>query len=189
MSVEFVDDGRISGAKAADSDVDASAGINPLKVEKHSLFLNWSPSTVQIVSGSPVANIVSVFSGWKLPDAAASSIAFNLISPRTEISPGDRATLWIWMYQTAASGMVRLVVDIRPVIEGSLSVTSALQRAVAFSPNQSTLSLGKIDFPPAIFSNGQIIGIKISRDPANALDTIAADLTIFNCSLEVQGRC
>lgn len=188
MSVSIVDDGRLSGEKAYNADVDASADINPLKIEKNKIFLGWPSGAVSLTTAT--SSTSNAFIGYSFPDPGTSSIIFNLLSPRAEITPGEKATLHIWWTTAATSGSIQWVVDIKPVISGFTTLASALRRSViAPAASANAFIDSRIDLPPAIFSNNQLIGLKISRDAGSSLDTIGAAAVIRLVYLEINGRC
>jgi len=188
MSVELIDDGRIAGEKARDADVGASAAINPLKIERNPLYIGFNAS--EAIQGSASLVQTSVFAGFQFADTGTPDLTLMLRSPMEEISPGSRGSLRLWWTTSATSGNVRWVVDIKPIIGGFLSLASAFQRAVISPADSSTTNLTEsvIELPPAIFSKGQLIGVKISRDGANTLDTIGAVAVIRGVFLKIDGR-
>lgn len=188
MSVELIDDGRIAGEKAYNADVDTSAAIKPIKIEKKSIYLNWVIQNFAISAATSSAS--NAFPGWNMVDSGAASLIMQLLSPMAEIVPGENATLHIWWMTAATTGNVRWVIDIKPVITGFTTLTSAITRSVITpAGSASTFIDSKVLLPAAVFSNNQLIGLQIARDPTNSLDTIGADAIIRAVYLEINGRC
>ncbi len=188
MSVELIDDGRIAGEKARNADVHASAAINPLKIERKPVLIPWNVS--EAVQDSADLSHSNNFIGFSFADAAEHTLTFPLRSPMAEVVPGERAYLHIFWTTSASSGNCRWVVDIKPIINGNTTLTSALQRNIITPAGSANVILESIvAFPPAIFSNAQLISVKITRDGTNTLDTIAAAAIIRGVYLEINGRC
>lgn len=188
MSVELIDDGRIAGEKARNADVDAAAAIKPLKIEKNPILIPMNVS--QATQDSASLSASNNFLGWAFADAASHYLIFTLKAPMGEVTPGERGYLRIFWTTSASSGNCRWVVEIKPIIDGFTTLTAALTRSVitpAASANAIIESV--IEFPPAIFSNGQLIGCKITRDGTNTLDTIAATAILRGVYLSINGRC
>ncbi len=187
MSVELIDDGRIAGEKAYNADVDAAAAINPLKIGKTPQYPNWVPGNMGLTNATISGSSSTIF--VTMPDATVDTIVMQLLSPLSEIVPGENATLHIWWRTAATTGNVRWELSIKPLIEGFTSLASAISRSVITpAGSANTLIESKILLPPSIFSNNQLIGLSIVRTPTNSLDTIAADAFIYLVYLEINGR-
>jgi hypothetical protein len=188
MSVELIDDGRIAGEKARNADVDASAGIKPLKIEKKPILIPINFSNAIQDSADLAAS--GAFPGFSFADAAAHTLTAMLRAPLAEITPGERAYLHIWWTTSATTGQAKWTLDIKPILEGFSSLASAITRSVITQAGSANVLLESvIELPPAVISNGQVIGIKISRDGTATLDTIAAAAVIRCVYLRINGRC
>ena len=188
---ENVDEAMIAGARIDDADIASDAAIKPIKVAKRSLFVSV-PLANAVLSGTSVAHsAVGVFDLITLPDANAGTVTVTAMAPRGEVSPGDKVKLHIWWLTAATSGSARFVVDIKPAIEGISGLGSAIEKAVLSDARASGSQFIEaiVEFSAAVFSNNQLIGIKITRDGTNSLDDLGADLKIGALYLEMQGRC
>lgn len=190
---DLIDEAARAGARAENADFASpagTAGINPLKFAKRPIYIPAHLGQL-VVSGSITSSLSGVFPGRLMPNSGASYMLLGLLSPKTEVSPGEPGTLHIYWTTAATSGNLRLVVDIRPIINGAASLASAVQRSIITAANASTnvLEESKILFPPAILSNNQGISVKIARDPSNSLDTLSDDIVIRAVYLEILGRC
>ncbi len=188
MSVELIDDGRLAGEKARNADIDAAAAIKPIKIEKKPLLLPINLSNA--IQDSADLSASGAFPGHSFADAAAHTLTAMVKTPLAEISSGERAYLHIWWTTAATTGQAKWTVDLKPVIEGFSSLASGLTRSVITQAGSANVLLESvIELPPAIFSNAQILGIKISRDGTATLDTIAAAAVIRCVYLRINGRC
>lgn len=190
MGAELIDDSLLAGARAEDADVDSAAAINPLKVATRPFYIPLIFRSFTS-TGSPSSVQAGVFGGIRLRDAAADTITIAAKTPRGEIVSGRAAKLHVFWLSTATSGVLRLVADIKPIIDGFDSLDSALQRTIlSDAPSVAgNLQQATFEFPAAIFSKSQIVSVKISRDPDNSLDTLGANADIYSAYLEMTGRC
>lgn len=188
---EDVDEAIVAGALIGDADIASDAAIKPIKFAKRSMFIPI-PLAYTILTGASVAQAVSgIFNTITLPDANSGTITLTTTAPRGEISPGDRVKLHIWWLTAATSGSARFIINIKPAIKGVSSLSSAIERAVLSDARASGNQFieAVVEFPAAIFTDNQLIGIKITRDGTNSLDDLGADLKVGALYLEFQGRC
>jgi len=187
---EDIDEGIIAGERIENADIKAAAGIKPLKFEKRTLSMDIRLDGAQLSGASVAIAAVGVFPGITLPNANSGDITVTVEAPRGEMVKGERPTLHIWWNSAGTSGNARFVVDIKPAIEAVSGLSSAIQKSVISDVQgvASQLQEATIEFPPSIFGNSQLIGIKLARDPANTLDTLASDLQILGLYLTMNGR-
>lgn len=189
---EEIDEGIIAGEKVGNADFGASAAIKPLKIEKRAHTVIMEGFSGAVLTGAGVAiGTDTTFPKLTLPNANAGSFTTPVRAPKGELVPGERPTLHIWWNTAEITGSLRLVVDIRPVIEGALNLSSAIQKAV-ITPAQGSanqLQEALIEFGPSIFNNNQLWFLKIARDPTNTLDTCAGDININGIYITMNGRC
>lgn len=189
---EDIDEAILAGERIENEDIGTSAAIGVNKIAKRTIYINV-PIPACVLSGAGTSLTKSAaFPAIVLPNANSAAVYFTVSAPRGEVVPGERAKLRIfWIKNTAVSGNIRLVVNITPAITGSTSVASAIERSVISVALSGTTDIqeASIDLPPAVFSNNQIIGLQISRDPTNTLDTLDADISIVGACIEIQGRC
>ena len=189
---EQIDEAVRAGARAENEDFatpTGTAGISPLKVAKRKIYIPFHFANATLSTATE--SVSGVFPGILLPNSGAAHAFLGAMAPRGEVSPGEPATLHVFWTTAATSGVLRLVCDIRPVIEGSANLASAVQRAILSSANGTTVLLqqAKIPFPAALFNNNQQVSLKIARDPSNSLDTLADDIILRCVYLEILGRC
>lgn len=186
-----IDEGILAGEKIEDEDIDAAAGINPLKVEKRVVRME-APLANAVFTGTSVAIAsLTIYPYVLLPNANSGSFVVTTTAPRGEIVAGEKLRVKILWTSNTTSGNLRLVVDVKPAIAGVSSLSSALQRAI-ISPAPSVAKYAVeaiLEFPPSIFAPNQIIGVQVARDPSNSLDTLAGDIFILAVVLEINGRC
>lgn len=193
MGFEQIDEAIKAGESAENADFatpTGTAGINPLKTEKRKIYIAFHFENAQI-SGAVVDALSGAFPGFEMPDGSATYILLGAMMPRGEVSPGESAILHIIWKTAGNTGNVRFVVDVKPIITGTSSLASAVQRAIIQAANATggSLSDAKIIFPPALFTNDQCVSIKIARDGTNSLDTIGAAIQVHGAYLEILGRC
>jgi hypothetical protein len=191
MGFEQVDEACQAGARATNADFatpSGTAGINPLKTAKRNIYVPFILSNY--TSSGLSDSQAGIMQGVAIPDAAH-YIYLSAMAPRGEIDPGEKGTLHILWNTSSTTGVVRFVADIRPIIEGSVSLVSAVSRSVIQAANGTTnlISDAKIIFPVAILNKAQGWGLKISRDGTNSLDTIGATIAIRSVHMEILGRC
>jgi hypothetical protein len=184
---ETIDEGILSGALIENEDIASDADINPIKTEKRSQFINCN----FMQSPGPTTGLDTAFQKIVFPNASADTAYMNFLMPKAEISPGEKGILHIWWHANATSGSVRFVIDLKPAIEGVANLSSAIQRTTLATARSVADQLvdTRVDIPPAILNNNQLLAIKLYRDPANTLDTLAADVSVDCVYLEVLGRC
>jgi len=187
---ETIDEGILAGALIENEDIDASAAINPLKTEKRKILI---PA---YISGSVLTGVGILSTGVNyipyilLIYDAAGTINMSICCPKAEIAPGEKGTLHIWWLAAETATSLRLVVDIKPIIQGTENLLSAITKTDLSVPSGSNLCTdAKIEIPYAVLSNNQNLAIQIYRDPANTLDTLTVSVVLFCVYLEVLGRC
>lgn len=195
MGFDQIDEACIAGQRAENADFATpagTAGINPLKIAKRNIYVPFHMPTTGIkVSGGIADGISAAFPGQVFQNAATGSIFLQACAPRGEIVPGAIGTLKILWESATNTGNVRFVAAMRTAIDNATTLELAITRNViqAANASASALSIAKMEFPPAIFNNNQIWGLKLTRDPANTLDTLAADITVHAIWMEILGRC
>lgn len=187
-----IDEAVKAGARAENADFATPTGNNgiaPFKFAKRKIYIPVHFSRL-FVNGSITSSFSGTFPGKLMPNAASSYMLLGLLAPRGEVVPGEPATLHIYWTSATTTGDVRFVLDMRPVIEGATNLASAFQRAVISTANGSAnqLTHAKLFLPPAIFSNDQQVAMKLARDPANTLDTHAADIVVRAIYMEILGK-
>lgn len=196
MGFEQIDEACQAGARAENSDFAApsgTAGINPLKVTKRTLKIPFHITSGGIVTSGGITLAGSgLFGCATFQNASAGYILVQASAPRGEISPGSSAILKVaWAVGGVTAGNVRFVADLKPAINGISALTSALTRNVIQAADGVTaqIMVAKMEIPPAILNNNQLWGLKLARDPINALDTLAADVIVLGIWMEISGRC
>lgn len=186
MGFEHIDEACLAGQRAENSDFatpSGTAGINPLKIAKRNIYVNF---IIMQASTPP-----GIFPAVKLANAGASSNIFPAMAPRGEISSGEKGTLKIAWATAATVGNLRLVCDMAVCVNGISSLNAAISRNVIQAANTSgsAFSIAKLEFPLSVFNANQLWSLKISRDSANVLDTVADDIYIKAVWMEILGRC
>lgn len=195
MGFEQIDEACKAGQRAENADFatpTGTAGINPLKVAKRNIYVPFHLSRGGIIESNTSNGASSTFPGVALPNSGAAYVIAAASSPRGEIAAGERGTLKIlWEAAAGTTGDLRLVAELKAAISGSASLAVAITRNVIQTTNAvaNKLSIAKMEFPPSVFNNNQLWGLKLSRDPANSLDTLAQDVWIHSVWMEILGRC
>lgn len=188
-----IDEACIAGQRAENSDFatpTGTAGINPLKIAKRNIYIPF-PVNESVRNSNLVAAPTGVFPGMTFQNASAGYGIFQGMTPRGEVSSGEKGTLKILWSTSATTGNLRLVAQIAILINGISSLAAAVSRNVIQAANTSgnALSIASLAFPPAVFNANQLWHLKLDRDPANVLDTLAADIIVHAIWMEILGRC
>ena len=187
---EEIDEASLAGARIGNADIAAAAGIKPLKVERKPLYIPLNMGSCILSSSNTTRGQSGAFPQIALADAGEGYF-INSIAALGEASPGDPVKLHIWWTTSATSGQARFVINIKPLRKDFLTTASAIQKQILSDVNgvANRLTHAEVEFPPAVFSSDMLIGIKITRDGTNALDTVGAAVNVNACYLEMAGRC
>lgn len=168
---------RIAGFKIADEDIDAQANINPNKLGLRQKYVSFNPAEVYT-------------NGTVIQDGPFPAIEFDNTNVRyLQLGfalPGDyasdtEAALDIFWKSISTSGNVRFAVELASVGEGSPSTSPELIDAIvdAAAPVSNQINKATLNLAAGLFAANDIVGIKITRDPANSLDTLENAIQIL----------
>lgn len=177
-----------SGDLIEDIDVDDNADIAISKLATRTLYLSL-PASLAAKSGTSVANtIVGLFGGVLMPDANTGILYWSVPLP-DEYDSGT-ITLRIWWTTAATANNAKFSVALSSRAAGQDYSTTEETQTVTDAANgsASTLNVATVTFLAADFTAGDIIGIQLTRNPADAADTLGANLTIHAIDLEYTGR-
>ena len=181
---------RIAGHQFADEDFDKNANIETSKLGTRTLYYTI-PATAFHLSGTSVAKTFSgVFGGVTLPDANAGAMYIAIPVP-AEYDSGN-VVLRIYWNSVSIAGNLKLTSEIKPVSEGDTTAVGATDTATSAANGVTTvtatmtITIAAADFRTTALE--EMIGLKISRNPADGSDTLSADAIIFAVSLEFTGR-
>lgn len=178
---------RQAGDYIEDADVSDNANIETAKLGTRTLYRSL-PATIFQRSGTGVSLTTSgVFGGVTLPDANAGSLFASFPLPDEYVS--GAITIRIFWNTTATSGAAKFFADVKSTSQDG-SLTSEETDSVVDTANgtASRINDATIDLDAADFTAGDIIGLKIYRDPSDGSDTLGADLVVFEVTLEFTGR-
>lgn len=195
MGFEQIDEACRAGQRAENADFAApsgTAGINPLKIEKRKIYVPFHLSSGGIVESGTSQGASGPYPGRALPNSGSAYVIAQASCPRGEIAAGESGILKIlWEAAAGTTGDLRLVAELKTAIYGSAGLTVSMTRNVIQTTNSvaNQLSIARMEFPPSVFNNNQLWGLKLSRDPSNSLDTLAQDVWIHGIWMEILGRC
>ena len=129
------------------------------------------------------------FAGILFPDANTAVYSFQFAIP-DHWEEGQDITLDVWWNTTVTSGNLRMAVDYAPKEEGETLTATASQLVNTDAAAGSAGFLNKISFTllAAGIKKGDIMGILLTRDPANGSDTLSADVKVFALTLSLTAR-
>lgn len=188
MALTSVSAYRLAGYQFTNDDFDNNAEIASSKLGTRTLY-KTIPAAACTLNGSGCTRTNSgVFGGVTMPDANDSDISYSLRLP-VEWDSGN-ITLRILWNTAATSGDIRLVTTYSAIKSGE-ATNATTQTVTSTDTADGTASdLNEITFTltGTNFEAGDYIGIKITREPANASDTLGANAIIFALSFEYTGR-
>lgn len=186
---EEIDEGILAGEKIGNEDIDDSADIKPIKVKSVPIFIDTALANATLSGSASLYNQYD-FPVILLGDASVGGFTITVPYPRGEISPGSRLKVKILYYISSGSGKFRLVINVKPALTGIANLESAMERSIISTVGSPSIATEIFaEFPPSVFNNNQILGLKISRDPTNALDTFNEFVRVASVYLEIEGRC
>lgn len=178
---------RQAGDQIEDGDVADNANIQTAKLGTQTLYRSI-PGTAFLGSGSGVSQTNSgVFGGTTLPNANSGSLYASIPLPDEYVS-GD-ITLKIFWNSAGTAGDLKLTADVKSTTDDG-TMTSEETDTVTTTVNGTTTRINQssIVLSGSNFTAGDVIGLLISRDPADAADTLASDVLIIEVTLEFTGR-
>ena len=177
---------RLAGYSFTDNDFDSNAEIEKSKLGTRTLYRTF-PATSMVTDATKTSQ--GVFSGLLMPDASTKKIYFVFQVPKEYVS-GNITAQYIWS-TAATTGALRLTVTYEGRVVGE-SLASALSSSASDTDTAKGTTLllnqGTFTLNSANFAANDYVSIIITRDPTDALDTIAADIIFYAISLEFTGR-
>ncbi len=176
-----------TGFRFEDKDFADAAAIDTSKLGLRTLAVPLVPYGAALSGTSVAAATSGVFRPVLLPDANNGSLFWSFSLPANYDS--GQPTIDIYWYTTVITGAVHFSLDIAFKIAGE---STALDATVTSTPTVATIA-NQINKTSVAFSGltiaaGDIVGLTITRQPANAGDTAAADINILMAAFRYTGR-
>jgi len=181
---------RIAGHQFSDEDFDKNANILTSKLGTRTLYYTIPATAFYLTGASVIKTTSNVFGGVTLPNTNAGFMYAAIPIPH-EYDSGNVVVKILWN-SAAISGDMKLFARIKPVIEGDTTTDSAAVTGTSTAKgttlllNELTITITEANFRTS--GSERMIGLRISRDPADGSDTINSDVKIFAVSLEFTGR-
>lgn len=177
---------KLENEDIADPDTGATA-IAMSKIGTRTLYLSFPSGTLNL-DGASVANATDgVFVYALLPDANAGDLYFAFAIP-VEWESGDMVVTVYW-YTSAVTGNVKYTLDTASKTTGETTASADTQSVITAVPtvaNQVTVS--SLTPSNSIYAAGDIVGMKLRRDPTDAADTAGADVKVLCIVVSFTGR-
>lgn len=179
---------RQAGDLIEDADVDENANIAISKLATRTLYYS-TPAQSTIKTGAGVVDAFNgAYGGIVMPDANASSLFISLPLPDEWVS-GTPITARVWWITSVTAGNALFAGNLKSATEDGATAVEEVQTVVGAAAGTANLLRGStMTFLAADFTAGDIIGLKVDRTPADASDTLAADLTVLAIDIEITGR-
>ena len=168
---------RVVGYKALGTDLDTSADIARTQLAAATDYI-WVP----LIQYTGALTNSGVFPALTFDDAAQKYGRGTIQLPQGYGS-GIVSIVIPW-YTAATTGNCKWIVDVAS-IAAAAALTSENQQTVVTAANGTgtRLILSTVSFTASYFASGDLIGVQVSRDGADVLDTISADAFIAGCGV------
>lgn len=187
MSISSSSSARRAGFKVNDKAIKDLAAIAMTKIGCRTLYValpaqawHLAGTTVQIetdgifnVINFPEANVGGIYTSFRLP------------------AEWDSGTVVVSIYwkTTAVTGNARFAGDLASKAVGGTTALEESQTVVtAVNATAGQINKSQMTFLAADFTAGDLVGLNVSRDPANIADTMGGDIKIVGVVVEFTGR-
>lgn len=188
MSITNSSAARRAGFKLNNKSVHPDAAIDMSKIGCRTLRLGL-PAPAWVGIGTSVALAEDgVFPVFLLPDANSGNLYGSFKLPAEWVSGTDLVVNIYWK-TSDISGDVEFSVALASITTGEATTATDTQ-VVATTVNATANKLNKssVTFAAALFAAGDIVGINILRNPADAQDTLGSDINFVYAEVEFTGR-
>lgn len=187
MSISNSSSARITGFKINDAAIKDAAAIDMAKIGSRTLYIPL-PANAFAFSGTSVAmEADGIFNVINFPNANTANIYTSVRCPKQYVS-GPMVVSILWK-SAGVSGNVKFSAAIScNSTDGPTAAEETLTVTTAVSATAGQVNKSQITTSVTTFLDGQLIGLNISRDPADAADTLASDVKVIGVYLEYTGR-
>ena len=187
MSITNSSAARRAGFRLNDAAIADDAAIAMTKIGTRTLRIPL-PAQAWVGSGSSVAIAADgVFNAFTLPNANTGEL-FTSVRLPAEWDSGD-ITLNIYWKSAGVSGDVKFSVELASVVVGeTLALDDTQTGTTTVDATANKLNLSSVTFAAALLASGDLLGIHITRDPADGSDTLASDVSFVGAEVEFTGR-
>lgn len=175
-----------AGNLISDEDVDDNADIESSKIATRTLQI-FLPARAGRATGTTGATNNGVFGGVIMPNSASSSIHWAMRIP-AEYDSGDVTFKICLVRAGAGAGNIKFTLNIKSASVGDSLASGASGTATSAAPPTAAIKEMSVVMTAANFTAGEIVFVKLFRDPADAADTLAEDLIALGVSVEFTGR-
>lgn len=179
---------RRAGFKVNDRAIADAAAIDMAKIGTRTLRVAL-PATIFYGSGTSVAiGEDGIFPVFTLPDANSGVLYTSLRLPAEWVA-SNNVTIDMYWKSSDTTGNVKFSVALAAKVAGETTAASDTQ-TVTTTVNETANKVNKssVTFAGSVFAAGDVIGIAITRDPADAADTLGADIKFVGADLNFTGR-
>lgn len=178
---------RIAGNLIADEDVSEHANIEIKKIGTRTIIRSFTANEF-MTSGAGNVSFEGVFPSRLLLDTQTGSMYKSFMLPDEWVSSSN---ITFDIYWTAApiAGAAKFSVLIQSCPTNTVIATEDTQ-TVTTTVNGTTGRINKssVTFAASVFTAGDVVGVQISRDPADANDTLGATLEVLCVVMSFTGR-
>lgn len=188
MSIANSSAARRAGFKINDRSVADSAAISMAKIGTRTLRVGL-PATIFHGSGTSVdIDDDGIFPVFVLPDANTGVLYTSFRLPAEWVASND-VTVDIYWKTSDVTGNVKFSVALAAKIAGETNAASDTQTVTTtVNATASKVNKSSVSFAGSLLAAGDLIGISITRDPADAADTLGSDINFIGADFNFTGR-
>lgn len=188
MTITNHSSARRAGFRATNRGIEDSAGIAMTKMGTRTLYIGLNADSFALSGTSVARSADGLFSAILLPDANTGTMRTSFRLPAEWVS-GTDLTVSIYWKTSATSNAAKFTVDLGAKANSETTASSNTQ-TVTTTTNSTASKLNKsqVTFSNSLLAAGDWLGLQISRDPADASDTLATDLYIAAIVVELTGQ-
>lgn len=187
MSITNSSSARRAGFKVNDKAIKEDAAIAMSKIGCRTLYIALPPSAFHLAGTSVAVATDGVFPVITLPDANAGNLYTSVRLPAQYDS--GTMTLSIYWKCTPVAGNVKFTVDVAGKADNaSAALEETLTVTTAAATTAGQINRSQVTMTASNFTAGDLIGIKITRDPTDAADTLGANISFISAVIEYTGR-
>lgn len=178
---------RQNGYKLTDEDISDDAEIEISKLGTRTIRDFLAALEATLVGSGVIGAARGDFAGAVLPNANSGSLYWNWNVPDEWVS-GNDITFRIFWGSGSTGGDVKFTMTLRSTAADGDTASEVSGTVTTTAPTAGKLKASTITIAAANFAAGDIVGIKLTRDPADAADTLAADIECYGVDAEFTGR-
>lgn len=191
MTIANSSSARRAGFKINDETIGELAALSMAKIGCRTLYVPLPADCWHMAGASVAVAEDGIFPIITLPDANTGNLYTSFELPAEAVLTTGTYVLSIYWKSTAVSGAAKYTVELASrqdngnpsTAEETLTVTTTV------ATTASQINKSQITFLGADFSSANnLVGIHVSRDPADAADTLGANVSFVCAVLEFTGR-